>query len=198
MKTTLKQIRAARPCGLTLQYGERVGYLKLQHYLGKARSDNTPVSIATIIDSNGIDDAIWCLSTVKGQDRVIRLFGVWCANQVRHLVTDKRSITALDVAERFANGLTTRAELDVARDAAWDATRAAALASAALASTARRNAAEAATWAAAWASGTAVATRVAQTNELRRVCACMDSGIDPYPNGTRGELPQPNTMEQNK
>jgi len=54
---------------------------------------------------------------------------VWCARQVQHLMTDKRSLDAIDVAERFANGLATENELDIAwaaaraaaGDAAWDA-----------------------------------------------------------------------------
>lgn len=63
-------------------------------------------------------------------DRELRLFAVWCARQVQHLITDARSITALDVAERHANGTATNEELaaarDAARDAAWAAARAAA------------------------------------------------------------------------
>ena len=35
------------------------------------------------------------------------------------MITDKQSIDALDVAERFANGEATQEELAAARDAAW-------------------------------------------------------------------------------
>ena len=71
-------------------------------------------------------------------DRELRLFAVWSARQVQHLMTDLRSLAALDVAERYANGGATDDELaaaraaalgaawDAARDAAWDAARAAA------------------------------------------------------------------------
>ena len=45
---------------------------------------------------------------------------------MQHLVTDQRSIDALDVAERYANGEATDAELAAARDTALDAVRAAA------------------------------------------------------------------------
>ena len=45
-------------------------------------------------------------------------------------MTDERSLNALDVAERYADGLANNEELDAAwdavRDAAWDAARAAA------------------------------------------------------------------------
>ena len=50
-------------------------------------------------------------------DRELRKFAVWCARQVQHLMTDARSVAALDVAERHAEGLATDEELK----AAWDA-----------------------------------------------------------------------------
>jgi hypothetical protein len=140
MKTTLNQIRAKSPC--------QSGWTKLLAYLGKTKADDEPISIATILDSNGLDDALWCLQAVKGRDREIRLFGVWCARQVQHLMTDPRSIAALDVAERFANGEATQYELNAA---ARDAARAASDAARDAASDAARDA-RAAAWAAAWAA----------------------------------------------
>ena len=56
-------------------------------------------------------------------EKLVRLFAVWCARQVQHLMKDKRNLEALDVAERFANGLATQEELDAAREAAWAAAR---------------------------------------------------------------------------
>lgn len=47
-----------------------------------------------------------------------RLFAVWTARQMQHLLNDKRSIEAIDVAERFAYGRATRAELNDAEIAA--------------------------------------------------------------------------------
>lgn len=114
MKTTLNEIRAKSPC--------HEGWTKLLAHLGKTKADDDPLSIVTILDSNGLDDALWCLQAVKGREREIRLFGVWCARQVQHLMTDQRSLDALDVAERFANGEATEAE----RAAAWAAAGAAA------------------------------------------------------------------------
>jgi len=58
-------------------------------------------------------------------DRTLRLFAVWCARQVQHLMTDPRSVVAVDVAERFANGDATAEELKVAWDVARNAARAA-------------------------------------------------------------------------
>ena len=150
MKTTLQQIRAAGPCGLHLdEDGQRTGYLKLKHYLGKGYGDDAPISLATVLDSNGLDDALWCLRSVKGHEREMRLFAGWCARRVGHLMTDERSLNALNVAERHANGEATDGELAAASAAAWDVA-----------------------WVAAWD---------AQATELRRVCACIDAGEDPYP-----------------
>ena len=86
MQTTLRKIRAAGPCGMRLKDGKRVGYLKLRHHLGKGYGDDTPVDIATIIDSNGVDDALWCLRAVDGHAREMRLYAVWCARQVQSLL----------------------------------------------------------------------------------------------------------------
>jgi hypothetical protein len=147
LTTTLNAIRAHDPCVK--------GWGKLLAHLGKTGPDDEPVTLATILDSNGLDDALWALRCVTGHDRAIRLYAVWCARQVQHLMTDSRSLRALDVAERHADGLTTNAELAAARAAAWaaagDAARAAAGAAAwAAAGDAARDAAGAAAGDAAW------------------------------------------------
>jgi len=126
MKTTLNKIRSHSPC--------ENGWKKLLKHLGKAAPDDEPLPLLTILNSNGLDDAVWCFRAIEGFDREIRLFAVFCARRVQHLMTDQRSLTALDVAERFANGLATEEELAVARgaaraaarDVAWDAAAAAA------------------------------------------------------------------------
>ena len=63
-------------------------------------------------------------------DKQLRLFAVRCARRVQHLMTDPRSIAALDVAERYAQGQATDEELRAAQvaagtaaDAAWVAAR---------------------------------------------------------------------------
>ena len=159
--TTLNKIREHGPCA--------EGWAKLLRYLGKTRADDEPLALATILDSNGIEDALWCLRAVSGWEREKRLYAVWCARQVQHLMADERSLQALDVAERYANGQATDAELDAARAAAraaaWDAARVAAWDAAwAAARAAARDAARAAAWAAARAAAWA-----AQEVEFRRV-----------------------------
>lgn len=76
-----------------------------------------PISILSILKSNGLEDALWALRCVPGIDRDARLFIVWCGRQVQHLMTDKRAIEALNIAERFAIGITTEDELVAARTA---------------------------------------------------------------------------------
>ena len=102
-------------------------------------------------------------------DAQLRLFAVRCARRVQHLMPDPRSIAALDVAERYANGKATNAELAEARAAAKDAARAAARAAAKGAAKgaawgAARDAAKAAAGAAGWA-----AERAAQAEILEQI-----------------------------
>ena len=190
MKTTLNKIREHRPC--------TSGWEKLLYYLGKTKADDEPLSLLTILDSNGFDDAIWCLRAVEGKDREVRLFAVWCARQVQHLMKDQRSIDVLDVAERYANGEATGDELTAAWDAmsaasamwdarsaayaaraAWDAAWVARAAADAAAADAAADAAAAAyyatladaeadEWEAAWAAEAEMKKK--QEAELRRIC----------------------------
>jgi hypothetical protein len=193
MNTTLNKIRAKSPCA--------DGWAKLLKHLSKTQADDEPLSLITILDSNGLDDALWCLQAVTGHDREIRLYAVWCARQVQHLMKDQRSLDALDVAERYANGLANKKELAAAIADAWAAARAAARADA----RADASAAWAAAWAAraaraasdAWAAARAAARAAAsdaraaadaadaadaagaaQEKRLRKVCAEIDAAIE--------------------
>lgn len=115
--TTLHRIRAHRPCS--------DGWAKLLRGLGKTAPDDEPLGFDTILRINGADDAFWCLRAEPQHDRLWRMVAVRCARTVQHLITDPRSIAALDVAERHAHGLASDAELAAAwaaaDDAAWDA-----------------------------------------------------------------------------
>jgi hypothetical protein len=113
MITTLKAIEKHNSCSTV--------WRKLLPHLGKTEADDEPLSIATILDCNGLNDALRCLRAVEGRDREIRLYVVWCARQAQHLMTDPRSVAALDVAERYANGEASDDELSAAARAAADA-----------------------------------------------------------------------------
>lgn len=113
--TTLNKIREHSPC--------REGWEKLLTSLGKTKADDEPLSFKTILDSNGLDDAIWALRSIDAPE--VRIFAVRCVRQIQHLLTDERSLSALDVAEAYTVGQATEEELsaawEAARDAAWDA-----------------------------------------------------------------------------
>ena len=123
-------------------------------------------------------DRLWVVLREGVLDaKTLRLFAVWCARQVEHLLTGERSKQAIEVAEKYANGQATDEELAAAwadaaataaaadaatAAAAWVATRTAADAAdadAADAAWAAREAAAAAWSAAAWSA--AAATRSA-------------------------------------
>lgn len=145
--TTLNAIRAHGPCAH--------GWSKLLAHLGKTKADDEPLPLLTVLDSNGLDDALWCMRAMPEHDKHWRLFAVWCARQVQHLMRDPRSISALDVVERHARGDATDAELSAARAAAGYA------------------AMDAAAWAAAQTAAWA-----AQAARLREVCAEIDAEIE--------------------
>lgn len=134
--TTLSAIRAAHPC--------EDGWRKLLGHLGKTAADDEPLPLLTVLDSNGLDDALWVLTCAMPDDRLARHFGAWCAEQVLHLFEaerpdDMRPRRAIDAAR---DDETTAEQRAAARDAAWDAAR---------------DAARDAAWAAAWAAARAAA-----------------------------------------
>jgi hypothetical protein len=177
MYTTLKQIRACSPCGLNPRKLPLTGYQLLVSRLGADFDPDAPVKISYILESNGLDDALWCLRAVKGYDRDIRLLAVDFARSVEHLTTEPRVKACNDVSERYAYGLATKAELDAARDAAWDSAWDAARAAA-------RAAAGATAWDAAWDAARAAAGATAwdaawavQANMLAIVCAEIEQRV---------------------
>jgi hypothetical protein len=117
-------------------------------------------------------DLIWaatrpCVLT----DKELRLFAVFCARSVQHLLKDPRSRDAIDVAERHADGLATNDELRAAYDAAYAADACAVYADAAAAAAAAYAAvyaADAAAYAAVYAADSAADAREQQAAWLRQ------------------------------
>ena len=144
------------------------GWRQLLKYLGKTMADDEPLGFDVILASNGLYDALWCLHTMPAESRRWRLMAVRFARTVQHLMTDPRSLAALDVAERHAHGLATDDELsaawDAARGAAWDAAR-----------DATRDAARAAAWAVRDAARDAAWSRLA---DIFTECISSDDWMD--------------------
>ena len=164
--TTLNKIREHSPCCR--------GWEKLLTSLGKTKADEEPLSFKSILDSNGLDDAIWALRSIDVPE--VRLFAVRCVRQIQHLLTDERSLHALDVSEAYAVGEATKDELSAAWDAAWDAAWYAARAAARdaawyAARDAARDAAEAAAEAAAWYAAEAAARDAQQKDFIAIFCS---------------------------
>ena len=145
--TTLAAIRAASPC--------EKGWKKLLAALGKTKADSEPLDLLTILNSNGLDDALWVMSFAMPDDRLARHFQAWCAEQVLHIFEavrpDDRRVR--DQIEMLRRDDATKAERDAAIAAARFAARDAAIAAA-------RDAAIAAAWDAA---------RDAQESRLRKM-----------------------------
>ena len=93
------------------------------------------------------DWLLWLFYHTAGDKRLLTLAKGHCANTVRHLMKDERSVNAVDVAIRYGNGEATQEELRAASAAAYAAAYAAAdaAADAAAASVAAYAAADAAT-----------------------------------------------------
>ena len=126
--TTLNAIRERSPC--------EDGWEKLLKHLGKKKADDEPLAFSTILESNGLDDALWCLRSLpeKYHGR-IWLMACDFAERVLHIYEkrysgDKRPRVAIETSRRYALGNATQEELAAARAAAgaaaWDAAGAAA------------------------------------------------------------------------
>jgi len=145
LETTLNKIRKHSPCS--------DGWEKLIKNLGKTKADDDPLDLLTILDSNGLEDALWCLRAVDGHDDAIRKLACEFALSVAHL---------WDMPDIVREYLTTHNE--ELRSAAWSAARAAAWSAGDAAWSAVRSAA----WSAARAAGDAAEER--QTIMFRAMC----------------------------
>ena len=181
LTTTLNRIWAANPC--------KEGKEKALKAAGKTAPDDELITYAQIVEAVGSDDALWCCRAEPQHSRLWRLFAVWCARRVQPADADPRSITALDVAERHANGEASDGELAVARADAWDAAARAAADAADAALDAALDAAAAAAaaaWdAAAWATAAADAAWAADAQQRAAQRAAFLQLV------TTGTLPEP-------
>jgi len=119
LTTTTRRLMAHDPC--------EIGIAKLAAHLGTTEPDDQPIGYDVLLDALGIRDALWCCRAEPQHNHIWRRYAVWCARQVQHLMTDERSLSALDMVERHANGEATDEQLA----AAWESARAADTAAAA-------------------------------------------------------------------
>ena len=117
---TLRQIRAAHPC--------EEGWKKVLAANGGTKADlDSEFELASIIDSNDLNDCLWVLQCKPDYQHIYRKFAVVCADEVSALMTDERSLVALNVAWSHSCGEASDGELAAAcagaREAAWDAAR---------------------------------------------------------------------------
>jgi hypothetical protein len=111
---SLKQIKDRNPC--------KDGWKKLLASKGGDKADmDTQFPVADILESNDLNDTLWALRCLPEHNNLWRKYAVCCARQVQHLMTDQRSLDALDVAWQHSEGKATDSELAAARDAAWSA-----------------------------------------------------------------------------
>ena len=123
--TTLNLIREHGPC--------ESGWRKLLKHLGETHGNDDRIDFAAILESNGLDDALWALRAVlpeqeADRDRLARLFACDCVETAlqyweKEFPDDRRPHEAIAVSRRFAVGEATDEELAAARAAAWDAAR---------------------------------------------------------------------------
>jgi hypothetical protein len=106
MKTTLRKIRK-------FTHSDFDGK-KLLTFLQKTEADDEELSLLTILESNGLNDALWALRFVEGFDKEIRLMACDFAESVVHLANDERSVNAIKVSRDYANGVATKEELNAA------------------------------------------------------------------------------------
>lgn len=123
--TTKRLLRKYNAC--------RVQYAHLVSALGPM-ADNAPIPLVRILESNGLDDALWALRAVPQKqrtlrDRLARLYACRCVRETP--LGDGRTVwnlllpngplrSVVEISERYAVGDATMDDLDAAQDAAWD------------------------------------------------------------------------------
>ena len=89
--TTLNRIRDASPCA--------DGWRKLLEGLGKTEADDEPLSLVTILDINGLNDAIWALRCIDDQAQARRYrYELWCARADAQVIAEQLSRAERDAA----------------------------------------------------------------------------------------------------
>ena len=148
LTTTLNRLKLHSPCSS--------GALRLLRGLDKTRADDERLPFARILEISGLDDVEWCCRAEPRLDHIWRLYAVRSARRLESLMSDQRSMLAVEVAERFLNKKATLEDLDMAWRRARDAEKTSGTlwhAASFAARTVAPSAAEAAAWTAAMKAG---------------------------------------------
>ena len=121
LTTTLDLLQKAGACTR--------GYKTLIKALGAKYPHEKPIDLLTILNTNGLDDALWALgATAENCDMIARLVAADFAEQVlpiwQKYSKDERPALAIQAARDFAHGRISREKRDAALAAALAAARA--------------------------------------------------------------------------
>lgn len=122
LSTTLNEIKSHNPC--------ENGWVTLLKHLNKTKADGAKLKYSVILESNGIQYAIWALKRNEKSLPVLKRFAYLCAEEVRPLMKDKRSTDCLDATRDFLDGKIQFDELKKHRDASYAASASASYADA--------------------------------------------------------------------
>lgn len=101
--TTLNRIRDHGPC--------TEGWTKLLKHLGKTQADDEPVSFLTILESNGVDDCMWCFRAEPQHEKLYRKIALKFVRDVVHLADNNEVRNCLEVIQRHIEGNATESEM---------------------------------------------------------------------------------------
>ncbi|MFM7468043.1 MAG: putative immunity protein, partial [Vampirovibrionales bacterium] len=107
--TTLNKIRYYKAQGFDFRAAKRF-WKTLLFSLNKKKADDEPVALISVLHSNGLGDAIWCLRTISDEHRYkIVLFAADVAERVLPLFekqypTDLRPRQTIHAARDFVAG----------------------------------------------------------------------------------------------
>ena len=177
MELSLNMIRDKQPC--------HSGWVKLLKHLKKSKADDEMFPLNVVLDSNGIEDVMWCLRCFEYKDYCLLLADI--AESVLPIFENKnkkdsRPRKAIEAIRLFKDGKIDRVQLKAAADAAADAAAADAAAYAAAYAAyadAAADAADAAAYAAAYAAAAADAA-AADAGAADAAAYAAAAGADAY------------------
>lgn len=121
LTTTFKRLRSCNAC--------KPRYTLLRTALpAEEYRDDTPINLLTILETNGLDDALWALrATDQNCDKIARLMAADFAEMVLPIweakyPEDKRPALAIETARDYANGLISAGQMGTIASDAWNAT----------------------------------------------------------------------------